>query len=161
MCTHVLGDPAGHARLDVAVDMRISAGKVEPEGDVAVPASSNVLERGAVVAGGATALQELLETVADDRIQQRLLAAEVVVERRCPHPRPLGDLPGRDRPARSLVEQLGRGEAQPGSGGEVLPIGVCSSRHPYSIAMIQPRVYRRYKLPPIVVEGAAQTSMPG
>src|SRR4029077_13192586 len=133
-------------RLDVAVDMRISAGKVEPEGDVAVPASANVLEGVAVVAAGATALQELLETVADDRIQQRLLAAEVVGERGCPHPRPVGDLPGRARPARSLVEQLGRGEQQPVAGGEVLPIGVCSSSHrPYFIAMRQPRVSRRYK----------------
>ena len=87
---------------------------------------TNVLERVIAVAAGAAAPQELLETVADDRVQQRLLAAEVVVERRCAHPRPLGDLPGRDRPARRLVEQLGRREQQPVASGEVFAIGGCS-----------------------------------
>ena len=73
MCPHVLGDPARHAGLDVAVDVRVGAGKLEPEGDVAVPACANVLERVVAVAAGAAAPQELLETVADDRVQHACL----------------------------------------------------------------------------------------
>src|SRR5258705_13916863 len=96
MCPDVLGDAAGDAGLDVAVDVGVRAGKLQPERDVAVPACANVLERVAVLAAGAAAAKELFEAVADDRVEQRLLTAEVVVERRGSHPRPSGDLPGRD-----------------------------------------------------------------
>jgi hypothetical protein len=120
MCARVLGDPAEDAGLDVAVDVRVGAGKLEPEGDMAVPACANVLERVVVLAPGTAAPQELLETVADDRVQQRLLAPEVVVESRCATPRPLGDRSGRDRPARRLAEQLGRLERTTRAGGPAI-----------------------------------------
>jgi hypothetical protein len=120
MCAHVLGDPAEDAGLDVAVDVRVGTGKLEPEGDRLSQPGANVLERVVVLAPGTAAPQELLETVADDRVQQRLLAPEVVVESRCANPRPLGDCLGGDRPARCLVEQLGRLERTTRAGGPAI-----------------------------------------
>src|SRR5882724_9660320 len=98
MCPDVLGDGAGDAGLDVAVDVGVGSGELEPEGDVAVPACSNVLDRVAVVAAGAAAPQELLEAVTHDRVEQRLLAPEMVIQRRCANPRPRRDLPRRHGP---------------------------------------------------------------
>src|SRR6267378_6487763 len=131
MFPDVLGDAAGDAGLDVAVDVSVGAGELQPERDVAVPACANVLERVAVFASGAAAPKELFEAVADDRVEQCLLTAEVVVERRCSHPRPLGDLSGRDRLARRLVQQLGGSEQQPVAGGQNSAIGACSCCRPH------------------------------
>jgi hypothetical protein len=61
MYAHVLGDPARHAGLDVAVDVGVGAGVLEPERDVVVPACTNVLERVVAVAAGTAGPQELLK----------------------------------------------------------------------------------------------------
>ena len=56
--------------------------------------------------------QEALEAVGDDRVLQAPLGAEVVIQRRRLHARPLGDRPGRDLRALRGVEQLGGGRQQ-------------------------------------------------
>ncbi len=137
MCTHVFGDPAGHAGLDVAVDVRVGAGKLEPEGDVAVPACAERPRASRCCRCRSSGSSELLETVADDRVQQRLLAAEVVVERR-----------GARGPARSVISRVTTGppaasssswadrEQQPVAGGEDLcDRGLFLKSSPCSVAI--------------------------
>ena len=73
MCPDVLGDAARDAGLDVAVDVSVGAGELQPERDVAVPACANVLERVAVLRAGAAAPKDLFEAVADDRVSSACL----------------------------------------------------------------------------------------
>jgi hypothetical protein len=96
---------------------------LESEPDVGVPARADRDHRVAAVPPGGRVLHVLGEPLVDDRVEQALLAAEVVVQRRRLHAGPLADRPRRHVPVVRLLEQLRGREQQPVPGGAALRIG--------------------------------------
>ena len=107
------GDGAGDARLDVAVEQRVEARVVQAEGDVAVPALPDGVDR---IVDRVARGDVLGEAVVDDRVDQPLLAAEVVVERGRGDAGGLADGAGRQLATARRVHHRRGGVQEPVSG---------------------------------------------